>query len=190
MTDGATDVLLRITSVLETLGLRYALGGSLASSLHGEPRSTHDIDILADVPRLAIPALGTALRGEFYVPEDAVRRAVEAHASFNVVHLASGHKVDVFVAGTTRLDVAQLASARPVDLGEGARVRVTAPEILVLRKLAWYRAGGGTSERQWRDVVGVIRVQGDGLRLDEVADLVRELDVTDLLERARADAAG
>jgi len=185
----AASTLLELVSIFDELGLAYAVGGSLASSMYGEPRATHDVDLLIDLPAARLPALLKRLSGAFYVSEDAARRAIETNTSFNLIHLASGHKLDLFVAGTSPLDVLQLETSRHGPVLEGAPpVRVTAPAVIVLRKLSWYRSGGETSQRQWRDVVGILRVQGPALFLDEVRELADELDLSDLLDRAIEEA--
>jgi hypothetical protein len=189
MPEGLVSTLVGLVSVLDDLGLAYAVGGSLASSMYGEPRATHDVDLLIDLPPAKLPALLGRLTGEFYVSEDAARRAIETHTSFNLVHLASGHKLDLFVAGSSPLDVLQLETSRLGPVMQGAPpVRVTAPAVIVLRKLSWYRSGGETSERQWRDVVGMLRVQGPALSLDDVRELADELGLSDLLDRAIQEA--
>lgn len=132
-----------------------------------------------------IPELLSRLAGTFYVTEEAARRAVASTSSFNLLHLDTGHKIDLFVAGTSPLDVLQLETSRPSVLREGlAPVRVTSAPVLVLRKLLWFCQGGEVSERQWRDVAGVLRVQGSGLDLESVRSVAEELGLTELLDRA------
>ena len=189
MPGDAVSTLLQLVSIIEDLGLAYAVGGSLASSMHGEPRSTHDVDLLIDLPPTRLLELLDRVSDEFYVSDEAARRAVDTHSSFNLVHLDSGHKLDLFVAGTSRLDVLQLETCRPIQLKESAPpVRVTSPAVIVLRKLSWFRSGGEASERQWRDVVGVLRVQDPTLSLEQVREVAQELGLTGLLDRAIREA--
>lgn len=185
----AVSTLLNLVSVFEELGVAYAIGGSLASSMHGEPRATHDVDVLIELSAATLPSLLSRLAGEYYVSETAARRAIESRTCFNLVHLGSGNKLDLFVAGPEPLDVLQLETCRLCPLTDGGpAVRVTAPEVIVLRKLAWYRAGNEASERQWRDVLGILRVQGEAFELDRIRALAEDLELVDLLTRAVREA--
>jgi hypothetical protein len=169
---------------LDALGIANTIGGSIASSYAGEPRSTIDIDIVAAIEAGQVPALVAALVGDFYIDEDAVLRAVRERSSTNLIHSASMLKVALFVAGGTPLDAQQLARRRMVSLGEGVAIAVHPPEDILLQKLRWYRLGGEISDRQWRDVMGIVRVQGARLDLDYLRQNAPTLAVDDLLERA------
>ncbi len=183
-------VALAVAGILERLGVAYVTVGSFASSVHGEPRSTDDVDLVADLRPGDAAGLVGALGREWYVSADAVREAVARGASFNAVHLASGVKVDIFVVGADRFDAHRVASGGPVRVGEepGAVLRVDTAEHTVLRKLEWFRRGGEVSDRQWRDVVGVLRAQGARLDRRELAAWADGLGVADLLARALRDA--
>jgi hypothetical protein len=186
---GALSELARI---LEDLGLRYAVGGSLASGAWGEPRSTHDVDLIVELPETHVAELFRALEPSFYVDQAAMREAVRRSRAFNVIHLGRHVKIDLFVAGRGALDVAQLESPIPrrLSVDSDRDFPVTAPELVVLRKLDWYRAGGGVSDRQWRDVLAVLRVQGSRLDRARMRALATETGLSELLERAIAEAWG
>lgn len=180
------DVVLRVIGVLEVLGIRYHLGGSYASSVHGIPRQTQDVDIVAEVPYEAIRDLVAELRGDFYVDESGAIRAVRERTSFQLVHLDSGIKVDIFVRGDSAFDLEEFSRHRPEPIGPGQQRRlvVKSAEDTVLRKLQWFRMGGEVSERQWRDVLGVLRAQAGRLDRAYLERWASELGVRDLLERA------
>jgi hypothetical protein len=185
-------VALAFARILDGLGVAHVTAGSLASSLHGEPRSTDDIDVVADLrPAHAAPLVQT-LAGDWYVSADAAREAIAQGASFNAVHLATGVKVDVFVVGSDAFDAQRVASGRTVRIGTepDATLRMDTAEYTVLRKLEWFRRGGETSDRQWRDVVGVLRAQGAHVDRHELTSWAAQLGVSDLLTRALAETGG
>jgi len=193
--DGLPDplrVALLVADLLDRLGVSYVLAGSFASSVHGEPRSTDDVDVVADLRSGHAAGLVSALGPEWYVSADTVRAAIARGegGSFNAVHLASGVKVDVFVVGADPFDAHRVASGSAVRVVEDPDrvLRVDTAEHTVLRKLEWYRRGGETSDRQWRDVVGVLRVQGTRLDRRELAVWAERLRVADLLARALREA--
>jgi hypothetical protein len=176
------DVALQVTGALDRIGVVHTIGGSIASSLAGEPRSTIDIDIVAALERRHVAPLVAALEADFYVDAESLARAVRDHRSANLIHRAAQVKVDVFVAGGTPLDEVQLARRILVDV-DGRQLFVHPPEDILLQKLRWYRIGGDVSERQWRDVLGIVRVQGPLLDLEYLRAHAPALGVADLLDR-------
>ena len=195
MPDTPPDALAALTpvvEVLEQLGVRYHVGGSLASSAYGVPRATADVDLVAELQPEHVAPFVQRIESRYYVNPDAALDAVRRHGSFNLVHLNSMVKVDVFVPEERPFDREELRRARPdrLDPDVGARTFfVKSPEDLVLRKLEWFRAGHGTSSQQWSDVVGVLRVQMGQLDTTYLARWARDLDLSDLLERALAEAS-
>jgi hypothetical protein len=182
--------LLDVVAILDDLGLSYAIGGSVASSVFGEPRASADADLIVELSEAQLAGLVGRLEGAYYVSEDAARDAVRRHACFNIIHLESMYKVDLFVAGATQLDREQLRRRVRITLptDPAATAFVTAPENLVLRKLDWYRQSNETSDRQWRDVLGILKVQAGSL---DTTYLERHADAAGLralLERALQQA--
>jgi hypothetical protein len=175
-----------VCAAFEMLGVRWAIGGSLASAAYGEPRATNDVDVIALLDEPAARAFGRALGDHFYCSDEAAVDAVRRRDSFNVIDQRSFLKVDVFVPAAGRLGIDQLHRARSLALVGSLEVPVLGPEDVVLQKLRWFRTGGGVSDRQWRDLVAVLRAGDlDDAYLDEVAS---ETDLASLLERARGDA--
>lgn len=185
-------VAIAFAEVCDRLGIRYLAAGSLASSVHGEPRSTDDVDFVADIGAGQVDALVAQITPEYYVDRDTVREAVLQGQSFNAIHLATAVKVDVFVAGTDPFEAERLERRRLVEIWPDPRhsLFVDIPEYTVVRKLEWYRRGGEVSDRQWRDVVGVLRTQGDRLDRTRMIEWAGHLGVPDLLHRAIRDTRG
>lgn len=181
-------VALTVGRTLDALGIVHTIGGSIASSIAGEPRSTVDIDIVAALGESDVPQLVAALSADFYVNDEALHRAVRERSSANVIHQATQLKVDIFVAGGTPLDEQQLRRRLAVEVAEGRTLHVHPPEDILLQKLRWYRKGGEASDRQWRDILGIIRVQAQQLDRDYLRANAPVLGVADLLARALSDA--
>jgi len=190
LADGPLDITLSVARTLDELGIPYVLGGSLASSLVGQPRATADVDMAIRIAADQVPALVRALESEFYLSEEAARDAIRRSASFNLVHLESVQKVDLFVLGDGLLDRRQLERRVRVRVRDDPPCELWIGSVAdqVLRKLSWYRAGGGVSDRQWRDVIGMLTVQRGRLDVNELRSLAAEVDLDDLLDRALEEA--
>jgi len=175
-----------LTPVLGELGIEYALGGSMASGHFGEPRSTADADLFVELSASKLDRLLQALKGAFYVPEQPARDAVQSRGMFNIVHLATMHKIDLHVSGGSPLDRDELARRQLVSLTQDGEhmVFIASAEVIVLRKLDRYRRGNCVSDQQWRDILGVLKGQAGRLDLDYLRSMAGRLRVDDLLDRA------
>ncbi len=181
---------LEVIRVLEELDVPYLVGGSLASSFHGTPRSTNDADLVADLRLANVPLLAAALETEFYLDRDQIRDAVRRRSSFNIIYLETMFKVDVFVLKNDPLAREEMRRRQRVVVDEeSARaIDVASPEDTVLQKIAWYRLGGSASQRQWDDILGVLKVQRHDLDREYLERWAVHLDVPDLLLQAFQDA--
>jgi len=182
-------VTLSVSAVLERLGVEYLVGGSLASSLHGIPRATLDVDIVADLRMAQVKALVAALENEFFIDAEMVTDAVRRRSTFNVLHLATMFKVDVFVVGDDDLLAAELSRKQRVRVMDSppSDLNLATAEDMVLQKLIWYREGGSISDRQWGDVLGILRTQGDRLDREYLGRWATRKGLDELLARAYAD---
>ena len=186
MTDSLGESLKLIQSAFERLGIRYIVGGSLASSARGIWRSTLDVDLVAAIHPAQARALVEALGPAWYADADMIRHSIQAGRSFNIIHIGSAQKVDVFPA-TEAFHETQLERATMAPVGmAGVPCPVATAEDILLAKLQWYRAGGEVSDRQWNDITGILATNA-ALDFDYTRTWAARLGVEDLLVRAIDD---
>jgi hypothetical protein len=180
------EVALRVARALEACGVSYLVGGSLASALSGEPRSTLDVDLVVALAESEIDRFISALGDEFYADADALRQAVRERSCANLIHLGTSTKVDLFILGGSPLDETQMNRRQRVRVrtDPDRYLDVYTAEDILLQKLRWYRMGGEVSDRQWRDVLGIVLVQGSALDEAYLREGATTLGLADLLERA------
>ena len=181
--------LIPVVDALEALGVRYFVGGSVASSAHGVPRASIDADVVADLEAEHVVPLVRRLEATYYVDPDRVRASVGARRAFNLIHLATMFKIDVFPSKRRPFDREALGRARPApldDADDARLIRLCSPEDTILAKLEWFRAGGEVSDRQWSDIVGILRLTGSGIDRAYLERWAPVLGVRDLLDRAFA----
>lgn len=181
-------VAIRIGQIFDALGVLHTIGGSIAASFAGEPRSTIDIDFVVALDHAAVAAVIAQLGDEFYADAGALHRAIDTLGTANLIHQATQIKVDLFIAGGTPLDEQQLSRRMRIEVRPGVAIYIHPPEDILLQKLRWFVRGGSVSDRQWRDVLAIIRAQAG--RLDRQYLVVNSeiLQVRDALERALSEA--
>jgi len=185
------DALEPVVEVFENLGVPYYIGGSVASSAHGMPRSTLDVDMAAKLKRQHVRPLIKVLEPAYYIDEEMIMDAIARRSSFNLVHLETMIKVDVFVSRDRPYDRQAFQRKRKHSLeAERADMELylASAEDIVLNKLDWFRIGGEVSEQQWRDVQGVLKVQKGLLDMEYLRQWAADLGLADLLERALGEA--
>jgi hypothetical protein len=175
-----------VGSILDQLGIRYALGGSMASSLLSTPRFTQDADLMVEPFAGREPEFERALGADYYVSISAMTEANRSRRSFNIINTKTGFKLDLFVRKERPFDRAALGRSErmglPADPAKQLNV-LTAEDVLVL-KLEWYRLGDEVSEQQWRDIIGLLKVRAIALDIEYTRRSATELGVADLLDRA------
>ncbi len=176
-----SELLRAVVAVLERLGVPYMVVGSYGSIVYGEPRFTNDIDLVAELPGARVAEFCAAFPPpDYYVSEPAVRDAIATRFQFNVLHPATGNKVDVILPRTDEWGRTQLDRRRRVALGDGLEVYAAAPEDVIVGKL-WYYAEGG-SDKHLRDIASMLRVSGAAIDRATVARWAAQLGYTAVWE--------
>ena len=189
MTPDVLDVALAVARALETIGVDYFIGGSVASSLQASARSTNDVDFIVQMLPQHAQALADALGPEYSVDVDALADAVRSNWSWNIFHLESGIKIDLMMRQSTPYDLTAFARRRRFKIDIDCEPFLKSVEDSILKKLQWYRDGGEQSSTQWRDVVELLRVNRGELEESYLDVWATDLRVGDLLTRARQEAS-
>jgi len=187
------DIIVALDMVIgcfEKLGIEYYIGGSVASSAYGIARATMDVDLVANIEIHHVNRLVKALETDYYIDAEMIRDAICRSASFNLIHLATMLKIDVFIVKAQPYDSKALARRRPDTLDEESprKFFLSSPEDIILSKLQWYQSSGMVSQQQWKDVLGVLKVQADKLDLEYLKFWASKLNLSDLLNRSFDDA--
>ncbi|MDI6736668.1 MAG: hypothetical protein QME42_10855 [bacterium] len=185
-----TSVALKVISVFEELGIPYFIGGSLASAIHGVVRSTNDVDIVADLKSEHILPLKNALQSEFYIDEEMIEEAIERKSCFNLIYLELMFKIDIFIASNHPYIQEQFKrrSKETVTQNPQKSAYVATPEDTILSKLEWFRKGGEVSDRQWTDVLGIIKLQKEEVDMAYLHEWANKLNLGDLLRKGLEEA--
>jgi len=177
----------RLLAVLDPLEIPYYVGGSVASSAYGIPRTTMAADLVADLPSNQVDEFAALLQPDFYADAATMREAIARGRSFNLIHYKSAYKFDIFPPrhdGYSRREFSRRQFMKIRSVGpEPIECAVATVEDTILRKLEWYRAGGETSERQWNDLRGILQVSGARLDRAYLYEWARSLKVDQLLDR-------
>lgn len=180
------QVTLEIAAIFERLKIDYLVGGSVASSLHGIPRATQDVDMLARMTSRNVQPFIKALEDKYYAAESAITDAISRGGSFNIIHLDSMFKIDVFVCTGEDLLVEEMSRAKRLVVSEetGQTLVVADAADIVIQKLLWYEQGERVSDRQWNDVVGVLKVCGGDIDMVYLKKWAAAKGLTALLTKA------
>ena len=183
------ELLQYLVDVLERLSIDYMIVGSHASIYYGEPRFTQDVDVVVELRRSQLPGfLESFPLAEFYVSEEAARDALARRGQFNIIHGASGVKIDVFIGKDTDYDHVRFARRQQLPLIPGRTAFFARPEDVILYKLLYFRDGG--SDRHLRDVAGILAVSGSSIDIEYAAEWASRLGVTELWDGVRRRVEG
>ena len=190
MQNEPVEVTLKVTGTLEKLGVPYFIGGSLASTLYGMVRTTQDSDIIAEMRFEHIQRFADALQDEFFIDNEMIAESVQHNTSFNIIHRETMFKVDVFIPHPSPFLQSQLGRVQRLtfSLETDISANFASAEDTILSKLEWYKLGGEVSDRQWRDVLGVLKTRSGELDLAYLRKWAKELKVESTLERAIGEA--
>lgn len=182
------QVMVTTTQRLEALNIPYFIGGGIASITYGEPRLTDDADLVIRLFPFAVPHLVAAFEPDFLVSLDSANDAVARHYAFNFIHIATGFRIDFFpISDDDDLEIDSFARRQRKESGAG-EVWMASAEDVILAKLRWFKKGGRVSDKQWRDVLGVLKVQGARLDFAYLIGQARRFGLSDLLAQGREEA--
>ena len=182
----------KVAVLLESLSISYYIGGSVASSLQGEIRFTEDLDLVVNIQTNQVQSILNIFSKDFYISEIAIDDAMRGRtSSFNIIDLETTEKADIFVMRNDAFAISKMERKQlyiPVNRTEADAIYLCSPEDTILQKLVWYRMTKNESQRQWRDVLGVLKLQGDRLDFDYLQKWGVELSLSDLLETAYTES--
>jgi hypothetical protein len=182
------EIIALVAKRFEELKIPYYIGGAVASIIHGEERFTKDADIVIRILPVHIKKFVQAFETDFVVSEDMVRDSLTRRYAFNIIHIDTAYKIDLYpISDEDEMELAAFARRQRRDIGTGEIWLATAEDV-ILAKLHWFRKGGEVSEKQWRDVLGVLKVQGNNLDFAYLEPMAARFGLADLLARAREDA--
>ncbi len=176
-----------VIKVFDELGILYYIGGSIASSAYGISRTTLDVDMVVNLIPSQISQLVSRLKNEYYIDEEMISDAIKMRSSFNIMHLKTMLKIDIFTLKDKPYSQAEFNRKRNDNFQldpDSINIFLCSPEDIILNKLEWFKAGGGASERQWNDILGVIKVQGDNLDKEYLKNWAQRLEIINLLVKA------
>lgn len=186
-----TEAVLPLVKAFDKLGVSYYISGSVASSIYGVPRATIDVDIVLDLKPQHVHSLVEMLKATYYIDEEMVLNAIQKRSSFNLIHLDTMLKVDIFIIKDKPYNLKTLQRRRKdtfTEEKESTEFYIGSPEDIILSKLEWFRSGEYVSKQQWRDVLGILKVQKDLLDLEYLRHWASTLELSNLLDQAFHDA--
>jgi len=173
------ELLKYVINAFEKLRIRYFITGSIASMFYGEPRFTNDIDVVADIKKDHIHALLKLFpKDEFYLSDDAIRDAIIDQHQFNIIHPASGLKIDIIIAKGDDFDESRFKRIKRVSPVEETHANLASPEDVIIMKMRYYKEG--ESEKHLRDITSLLKISGDKIDMAYIEYWAKNLDLLDI----------
>ena len=180
-------LLKKVLVLLEENHIDYMITGSLVSSMQGEPRATHDVDILVNITYSAIPSLvNTFIPPDYYISESAIKDAILRKSMFNLLDTTEGDKVDFWILTNEPFDQSRF-SRKHEEKVLGVSMKISTPEDTILMKLKWAKLSGG-SEKQFTDALRVYEIQYVNLDLNYMEEWSLTLHIEEFWERLKREA--
>ncbi len=186
---GAIEEALVVAKILDSLKVPYLIGGSVASGIWGEMRYTQDLDLVADLKENQVESLINAVSPRFYVSEIAVREAIKLGQSFNLIDTQTGWKIDIFILTPDPFQQSRFRYQQTISVNkQGDTLNFSRPEDTILQKLIWYRMAQQTSAQQWRDILGILKLQQSALDFAYLGQWAETLQLSTELNQAIRDS--
>jgi hypothetical protein len=180
-------LLIKVLALLHQNQIDYMITGSLVSSIQGEPRATHDVDILVNITRETIPLLIKAFKPpDYYLSQSAIEEAIERKSMFNLLDTTEGDKVDFWILTNEPFDQSRF-SRKHEEKVLGVSMKISTPEDTILMKLKWAKLSGG-SEKQFTDALRVYEIQYVNLDLSYMETWSLTLHIEEFWERLKREA--
>jgi len=174
-----SELLRHLCTTLDRLKIRYFITGSQATIAFGEPRFTNDIDVVVDLTRTQLKDFCAAFpESEYYLSRATAEDAIAKRHQFNIIHPTSGLKIDVIIQPNTPFDRQRMDRAVRLPVAADYDACFGSPEDVILKKLEFYQLGGG--DRHLRDIAGVLKIMGEKIDRQYIANWAANLGVDDL----------
>lgn len=180
-----------LIKALDDISIPYFIGGSIASSAYGLARATMDVDMILNLKPFQVQDFVNKLKGDFFVDEEMIIQAIKTDTSFNILHLPTMLKIDFFILKKQPYQIKSFERRKLnslEDSRDSVKIFLCSPEDIIISKLEWFRLSNETSERQWLDILGVIKVQSDSLDKNYLKYWAKELNLFELLQKAFGQA--
>lgn len=179
-----SELLGYLVEVFESLGITYFITGSVASIFYGEPRFTNDIDVVTDIQEKHIKSLLRLFKeDDFYISGEAMKKAIDRRIQFNIIHPASGLKIDVIICKKNTYDDTRFKRIKRISPIKDKMANFSSPEDVIIMKMKYYKEGN--SEKHLRDIAGILKISRDIVDMDYIQKWVTKFGLSDIWENIK-----